>query len=208
MACDPKTLLAAAPLSGQSEMPEYWQVPVRDGTFVSHMKSVLFQGLCLMSVSRTTLHDHWKSKVSDEGWEKHRVLIVTRLNNFNIAAGLVLATSSAFLCSNAPHGSLLQYDSVYSYFLSLAALAQSLCGLLLGVAVVNVYDSCDREWSKDVRIPPIRMTRYMTNMQVLTNTRFRLCVTLILIAMPVLELASSIICLMLALLAAVYASGL
>lgn len=63
-------------------MPEWWKVPKQ-----SVVLAVLFRALCLMSMARPTLKHHWRSKIDDNEWEKHRKMVIERLNNTNIAVG-------------------------------------------------------------------------------------------------------------------------
>ncbi|KAG1856962.1 hypothetical protein DFJ58DRAFT_783739 [Suillus subalutaceus] len=97
----------------------------------------------------------------------------------------ILTTSAVFLSTQPPMTSFLPYTLCVPYFF--ATLGCLMCGL----AVVNIYDACDRTWVKDV----------------LTASRFRLCCTLIFISWPSISLAVSIIFLILAMLNACYASG-
>ncbi|KAG1776672.1 hypothetical protein EV702DRAFT_329910 [Suillus placidus] len=169
-------------------LPDHWAVP----NFNKHpIPSVLFRALCLISVARPSLEHHWKSKMNNDEWEKHRKTFVDRLGNTNIAAGLVLTTSAVFLSTQAPLTSFLPYTLRACYILALGSFAHALGGLLSGLAVVNIYQACDRIWAKDV----------------LTATRFRLCFTLLFISWSTISLTISIIFLMLSLMIACYASG-
>lgn len=170
-------------------LPSHWAVPdVKEHP----ISSALFRALCLVSMARTSLKHHWKSKIDDDKWEEHRKTCVDRLSNTNIAAGLVLTTSAVFVSTQPPLTSFLPYTIRICYTLALGSFAHALGGLLCGLAVVNIYEACDRLWAKDV----------------LMGTRFRLCCTLLFISWPTISLTISIIFLMLSLLIACYASGL
>lgn len=108
-----------------------------------------------------------------------------------LQTGLVLTTSAVFLSTQPPLTSFLPYTIRTCYILALGSFAHALGGLLSGLAVVNIYEACDRIWAKDV----------------LTATRFRLCCTLLFISWPTISLTISILFLMLSLLIACYASG-
>ncbi|KAG2127938.1 uncharacterized protein EDB93DRAFT_1185676 [Suillus bovinus] len=142
-------------------------------------------------MARPSLKQHWMSKISDDEWEKHRKISVDRLNNTNIVAGLVLTTSAIFVSTQPPLTSFLPYTIRGCYVLALGSFAHALGGLLSGLAVVNIYGSCDRIWAK----------------RVLTSTRFRLCCTLLFMGWPTVSLTLSIMFLMLSLMIACYASG-
>ncbi|OAX34218.1 hypothetical protein K503DRAFT_463960 [Rhizopogon vinicolor AM-OR11-026] len=167
-------------------LPDCWKPPKNRALVV------LFTILCLLSVARPTLDDHWRSKINEEEWEKHKKIVMERLNNTNITAGLVLTSSSIFLSTTPPLTSILPYTIHSCYILSLGSFAHALCSLLFGLATVNIYGAADRKRARDV----------------LTATRFRLYCTLLLFSWPVISLAISIICLLLSLLIACYASGL
>ncbi|KAG2085943.1 uncharacterized protein F5147DRAFT_729702 [Suillus discolor] len=170
-------------------LPDFWAVP----DFNEHpILSTLFRILCLISMSRPSLEHHWKSKINDDEWEKHRKSFIDRLSNTNIAAGLVLTTSAVFLSTQPPLASFLPYTLRACYILAFGSFAHALGGLLTGLAVVNIYEACDRIWTNEV----------------LTATRFRLCCTLMFIAWPAISLTLSIIFLMSSLIIACYASGL
>jgi len=65
-------------------LPDYWAVP----DFNKHpIPSVLFRALCIISMSRPNLEEHWKSKIDDGEWEKFKKIFVNRLNNTNIVVG-------------------------------------------------------------------------------------------------------------------------
>jgi hypothetical protein len=59
-------------------MPLWWEPPDNP------VLAVLFSFLSLVSMARPTLNHHWKSKINDEEWEKHKKMVIERLNNTNI----------------------------------------------------------------------------------------------------------------------------
>ncbi|KAG2071030.1 hypothetical protein BDR04DRAFT_570958 [Suillus decipiens] len=82
-----------------TDLPRHWVVP----DFKEQpIPSVLFRILCLISMGRPSLKYHWKSKISDDVWDKHRKTFVDRLSNTNIVAGLVLTTSAVFISTQPP----------------------------------------------------------------------------------------------------------
>ncbi|KAG1743018.1 hypothetical protein EDB19DRAFT_1907170 [Suillus lakei] len=93
-------------------------------------------------MARPSLEHHWKSKINDDEWEKHRKTFVDRLSNTNIAAGLVLTTSAVFVSTQPPLTSFLPYTIRACYVLALGSFAHALGGLLSGLAVVNIYEAC------------------------------------------------------------------
>ncbi|KAG1841298.1 hypothetical protein DFJ58DRAFT_808550 [Suillus subalutaceus] len=166
-------------------VPDHWAVP----DFNKHpIPSTLFRSLCMISLGRPSLEHHWKSKINDDEWEKHRKTFIDRLSNTNI---VVLTTSAVFLSTQPPLTSFLPYTIRGCYILALGSFAHALGGLLSGLAVVNIYEACDRIWARDV----------------LTATRFRLCCTLLFISWPTISLTISIFFLMSSLMIACYASG-
>ncbi|OAX31761.1 hypothetical protein K503DRAFT_52394 [Rhizopogon vinicolor AM-OR11-026] len=114
-----------------------------------------------------------------------------RLNNTNIMAGLLLTTTAVFVSTQPPLASLLPYTIRPCYIFALFSFMHALGSLLCGLAVVNIYDACDRTWVKDVMM----------------SSRFRLCCTLIFIGWPSISLTISIILLITSLLIACYAPG-
>ncbi|OJA09823.1 hypothetical protein AZE42_12381, partial [Rhizopogon vesiculosus] len=110
---------------------------------------VLFTILCLLSVARPTLDDHWGSKINEEEWEKHKKIVMERLNNTNITAGLVLTSSSIFISTTPPSTSILPYTIRSCYVLNLASFGHALCSLLFGLAIVNIYGAADRIRARD-----------------------------------------------------------
>ena len=64
-------------------MPDWWKTPEPEQSVLA----VLFTALCLISMARPTLEHHWRSKIDDEEWEKHRKMVIERLNNTNITVG-------------------------------------------------------------------------------------------------------------------------
>lgn len=175
-------------LTYQTSLPDHWAVPDSN----KHpILSTLFRTLCLISIGRSSLKHHWVSKIDDDQWEKHKKITIDKLNNTNIAAGLVLTSSAVFVSTQPPLTSFLPYTIRTCYILALGSFAHALGGLLSGLAVVNIYEACDRVWTKDV----------------LMATRFRLCSTLLFISWPAISLTISIFFLMSSLLIACYASG-
>ncbi|KAG2367017.1 hypothetical protein BDR07DRAFT_1394619 [Suillus spraguei] len=171
------------------DLPGHWAVPDFEK---QPIPSILFRTLCLISMGRSSLKHHWKSRTSDDEWDKQRKTFLDRLSNTNIAAGLVCSTSwTVFISSQPPLTSFLPYNIHTCYILALGSFAHALGSLLSGLAVVNIYEACDRIWVRNV----------------LMATRFRLCSILLFISWPTVSLAISIMFLMLSLLIACYASG-
>ncbi|KAH7922569.1 hypothetical protein BV22DRAFT_1037342 [Leucogyrophana mollusca] len=140
--------------SHELPLPDHWDIPKKSANhpLLSGISRFLFRALCIVSVARPSLEHHWGSKKSEEGWVEHKTRIVSAITNGNVVAGLTLATSSVFLTTTPPLTSLVGYTVVASYILLLGSFAHSLGSLLIGIAVVTIYDSCDRIWAKDVRI--------------------------------------------------------
>ncbi|KAG1824831.1 uncharacterized protein BJ212DRAFT_549111 [Suillus subaureus] len=103
----------------------------------------------------------------------------------------MLTTSVVFVSTQPPMTSFLRYILRGSYIFAFLSFAHALDCLMCGLAVVNIYDACDRTWVKDV----------------LTASRFRLCCTPVSISWPGISLTVSIIFPMLAILNACCASG-
>jgi hypothetical protein len=64
----------------------------------------------------------------------------------------VLTTSAVFISTQPPLPSFVPYTMRGCYVLALGSFAHALGGLLCGLAVVNIYDVCDRLWAKNVRV--------------------------------------------------------
>ncbi|KIJ08029.1 hypothetical protein PAXINDRAFT_18804 [Paxillus involutus ATCC 200175] len=172
---------------GDSEqMPDWWKSPQHP------FLKLLFQGLCLISVSWPSLEHHWESKINQDAWDVHKRLVCGRLRNSNIIGGLLLTASAVFISTPPPLPSFMAYTAVGPYFLALVSFSHALGSILSGTVVILVYESCDRMWAKNV----------------ITADRFRLYVTLFFLASPGLSLGLSITALLLALLVAVFSSGL
>ncbi|OJA20980.1 hypothetical protein AZE42_11479 [Rhizopogon vesiculosus] len=130
--------------SNDEKMPDWWKPPKHP------VLAVLFSFLSLISMARPTLDHHWQSKISDEEWEKHKKMVIERLNNTNITAGLVLTSSAVFVSTTPPLTSFLPYTIRGCYILALGSFAHALGALLCGLAVVNIYEASGRLWAKDV----------------------------------------------------------
>ncbi|KAG0696499.1 hypothetical protein DFH29DRAFT_197345 [Suillus ampliporus] len=154
-------------------LPDWWKVP-DPKRFPNQV--FLFRALCLVSVARTTVDQYWQSVTDDDEWEKQKSKIMSRLCNTNIVTGLMLTTSAVFISTQPPLTSFLPYTLRGSYIFAFLSFTHALGGLICGLAVVNIYDACDRTWVKDV----------------LTASRFRLCCTLIFISWPSISLTISI----------------
>jgi hypothetical protein len=65
----------------------------------------------------------------------------------------VLTTSAVYLTTQPPtmELSLLPYTTLASYIFSILSFVQAMGSMLSGVAIIAVYESCDREWTLDVR---------------------------------------------------------
>ncbi|KAG1818223.1 uncharacterized protein BJ212DRAFT_130221 [Suillus subaureus] len=135
------------------DMPKHWKVPEDDGSLLSSIKILAFRILCLIAITRPSLGVHcWVSKSDDKEWEKHRKMVCDKLNASNIAAGLILTTSAVYLTTQPPptEMNLLPYTTLASYIFSILSFVQALASMLAGVAVIAVYESCDREWTLKV----------------------------------------------------------
>ncbi|OAX37595.1 hypothetical protein K503DRAFT_857259 [Rhizopogon vinicolor AM-OR11-026] len=176
---------------GIPPVPSHWKLP-RSHPLLGSIPRWSFQGLCLISVHRPSMEHHWKSKCDETEWFKHMNEMVGQLNNSNVACGLLLATTSVFLTTPPPMQSVLNYATTSSYVLALVSFAHALGGILTGTAVIAIYQSCERDWTREV----------------LTATRLRLCLILLLMAWPSISLFLSIVFLMASMLTAVLAPSL
>ncbi|KAG2367018.1 hypothetical protein BDR07DRAFT_1394623 [Suillus spraguei] len=95
----PLTEAMATTNNQSSDLPRHWEVP---DSKKQPIRSILFRILCLISMGRSSLKYHWKSKTNDDEWVKHRKAFIDRLNNTNIVAGLVLTTSAVLFQHNRP----------------------------------------------------------------------------------------------------------
>ncbi|KAG1743903.1 hypothetical protein EDB19DRAFT_546971 [Suillus lakei] len=169
-------------------IPDWWKAPDPQKF---PKQAFLFRALCLISVARPSADQYWQSFTDDDEWEKQQKKVINRLCNTNIVAGLMLTTSAVFVSTQPPLTSFLPYTLHGSYIFAFLSFTHALGGLMCGLAVVNIYEACDRTWVKDV----------------LTASRFRLCCILLFIGWPGISLTISITFLMLAILIACYAPG-
>ncbi|KAG1849546.1 hypothetical protein C8R48DRAFT_613995, partial [Suillus tomentosus] len=89
--------------------------------------------------------------------------------------------SAVFVSTQPPLTSFLPYALRGSYIFVFLSFVHALGSMLCGLAVVHIYEACDRTWVKDV----------------LTASRFRLCCTLVFIGWPSISLTVSMIFLIL-----------
>lgn len=159
------------------QLPSHWNVPNSQHPLFGPFPRLLFQGLCLISVHRPSLDHHWKSKCDDDEWYKHMNEMVGQINNSNVAvgltpffvallirisvqSGLLLATTAVFLTTTPPMQSVLNYAITPSYVLALVSFAHALGGILTGTAVIAIYQSCDREWTRKASFVLLTCTTY------------------------------------------------
>ncbi|KAG1734885.1 uncharacterized protein EDB91DRAFT_1250710 [Suillus paluster] len=61
-----------------------------------------FKALCMIAVSKPSL-EHWDDLINDEKrdeWDEHKKMVIERLGNMNVTAGLVLTTTAVFISTN------------------------------------------------------------------------------------------------------------
>ncbi|KAF9218803.1 hypothetical protein BS17DRAFT_480074 [Gyrodon lividus] len=86
-----------------SSLPEHRGAPApQPGNLLSYICVTLWSLLCLASVSKPDLQQHWESKQTDELWKKQADMVVSRLSNSITAAGLILATTTVFMTTVPP----------------------------------------------------------------------------------------------------------
>lgn len=100
-----------------------------------------------------------------------------------------------FLTTPPPLQAILNYATTPSYVLTLVSFAHALGGLLTGTAVIAIYQSCDRDWTREASLS-LLMCALTGVDQVLSATRLRLYLILLLMAWPSVSLFLSIIFLM------------
>ncbi|KAG1743830.1 hypothetical protein EDB19DRAFT_1697191 [Suillus lakei] len=145
-----------------------------------------FKALCMIAVSKPSVK-HWDDLIRDPTkgeWAEHKKMVIDRLGNMNVTAGLVLTTSAVFISTNPPFQPLMPYASHGSYILQVAAFVAALISLMTGTSVLIVYDTC--YGNADVKRILISLAR----------SRLRLVCCLILMAYPSLALAVSTLALM------------
>lgn len=62
----------------------------------------------------------------------------------------MLTTSAVFVSTQPPLTSFLPYALRGSYIFVFLSFVHALGSMLCGLAVVNIYEACDRTWVKDV----------------------------------------------------------
>lgn len=147
----------------------------------------------MIAVSKPSV-EHWDDLIRDEKkeeWVEHKKMVIDRLGNMNVTAGLVLTTSAVFISTQPPFQPLMPYASHGSYILQVASFVAALISLMTGTSVLIIYDTCYGNAD---------MKRILKSLK---RSRLRLVCCLILMAYPSLALAVST----LALLTAVFIAG-
>lgn len=147
----------------------------------------------MIAVSKPSV-EHWDDLIRDqkkEEWVEHKKMVIDRLGNMNVTAGLVLTTSAVFISTQPPFQPLMPYASHGSYILQVSSFVAALISLMTGTSVLIIYDTC--YGNSD-------MKRILNSLK---RSRLRLVCCLILMAYPSLALAVST----LALLTAVFIAG-
>ena len=74
------------------EIPKCWKVPpVEPGRPLSYLAATLWRLLCIISIFRPDLEEHWVSKQNLEGWKIQEDRTVSRLTNSNTAVRPLIA---------------------------------------------------------------------------------------------------------------------
>lgn len=74
------------------EIPKCWKVPPTEpGRPLSYLAAVLWRLLCIISIFKPDLEEHWVSKQNTEGWKIEEDRTVSRLTNSNTAVRTPLA---------------------------------------------------------------------------------------------------------------------
>ncbi|KAG0706976.1 hypothetical protein DFH29DRAFT_97874 [Suillus ampliporus] len=131
--------------------------------------------------------EHWDDLITDqrrEEWDEHKKMVIDRLGNMNVTAGLVLTTSAVFISTDPPFKLLMPYASHGSYILQVAAFVAALISLMTGTSVLIIYDTCYAGADMKGLLRSLR------------RNRFRLVCCLVLMAYPSLALAVSTLALM------------
>jgi hypothetical protein len=147
----------------------------------------------MIAVSKPSV-EHWDDLIHDqkkEEWVEHKKMVIDRLGNMNVTAGLVLTTSAVFISTQPPFQPLMPYASHGSYILQVSSFVAALISLMTGTSVLIIYDTCCGNAD---------MKRILKSLK---RSRLRLVCCLILMAYPSLALAVST----LALLTAVFIAG-
>ncbi|KIJ61278.1 hypothetical protein HYDPIDRAFT_116298, partial [Hydnomerulius pinastri MD-312] len=160
-------------------LPAHWTVSgCQPGHPLSYLRSAAWAFLCLASVSKPDLNDHWISKQTDELWQKQSDVIVSRLGNSNTAAGLILATTAVFM-TTVPPMQTWNYLEQAPNFLCYLALCHALMSIWFGSWLMIVYQTTTRKWA----------------VEVLMKNRLRLTCSLILMSLPTSNFLFSAFCL-------------
>ncbi|KAL4066292.1 hypothetical protein V8B97DRAFT_2025557 [Scleroderma yunnanense] len=174
------------------KMPEHWKVPPTEpGRPLSYLVAILWRILCVISIFRPDLEEHWVSKQCTEGWKMQEERTVSRLTNSNTAAGLILTTTAVFITTQPPSNTW-NYSQTAASCLCVFALSHSLMAIWFGTFVIIVYQAMTREWA----------------LEVLMINRFRLSCTLMALALPTANLFLATLCLLCAIAAVTLASPL
>ena len=78
------TNLAHGGSNSTPKIPEFWKVPpVEPGRPLSYLAATLWRFLCIISIFRPDLEEHWVSKQDPRGWKIQEDRMVSRLSNSN-----------------------------------------------------------------------------------------------------------------------------
>ncbi|KIK35551.1 hypothetical protein CY34DRAFT_812040 [Suillus luteus UH-Slu-Lm8-n1] len=100
-------------------LPTLSRRPVSDGTRPWYdppqnpVWCLCFKALCMIAVSKPSV-EHWDDLIRDqkkEEWVEHKKMVIDRLGNMNVTAGLVLTTSAVFISTQPPFQPLMPYAS-------------------------------------------------------------------------------------------------
>jgi hypothetical protein len=119
---------------------------------------------------------------SIEKWEKHKKMVLSRFENMNLIAGLVLTTSAAFI-STTPTQPPIPGAIHRTFICEVVSFAAALISLMTGVSVLIIYDAC---------------YAHEAILESFTKSRSRLVWCLILMAVPSLALVVSTLALTIA----------
>jgi hypothetical protein len=152
-------------------IPPHWHPPNPVGKF-GRLWWTLFNILCVTSFGHAGLQPVWASmKLEQEGddsvWDYgvrqtcdrlNNMLLVVRLNNLekvsihliHIQASLLLATSAAFVTTDPPRASIVNYTMRGPYICLLGAFGLLIGGIVVASVAVLVISKIDTRWAEKV----------------------------------------------------------
>ncbi|KAJ3553420.1 hypothetical protein NM688_g3623 [Phlebia brevispora] len=171
----------------EASMPAHWNLKsIRCPPIQFCLKA-----LCAIALGRPNLEYIWETFRTEEGFHARRRELNDRVSNVNFVAGLLLASEAAFVSTNSPLSSVINYNLRGAYILLLVSFGVTLGGLVVGAAVGYICTCADQGWLENTLI----------------QSRLRIFCALVILGYPFLSIGASTACLAFALLVAAWNSN-